>query len=145
MRRLALAIVFTLGTIGLGLAQAQTPATDDHSAHHPAQDSAPVPQASPAQPGQSSGGAMGGQPRAMMQGMMQMMQGMQGMMRMMHQQAQPDQRQTARAPAMQECPMMFGGAGTSSDSATMQAMMQMMQGMMQMMQSQMQSGQRGPQ
>jgi hypothetical protein len=145
MRRLALAIVFTLGTVGFGFGQAQTPATDDHSAHHPTQEATPSPQTLPAQPGQSSGSTMGGQPRAMMQGMMQMMQGMQGMMRTMHQQAQSGQRQTGRAPMMQECPMMSGGAGTSSDAATMQAMMQMMQGMMQMMQSQMQPGQRGPQ
>jgi hypothetical protein len=130
MRKLALAVAFTLETIGFAFAQ--TPATEDHSAHHPAQDSATSSQTSPA------GGTTSG-----MQGMMQMMQGMQGMMRMMHQQAQSDQKQTARAPApaMQDCLMMSRGAGTTTDSATTQAMMQIMQGMMQMMQSQMQSGQ----
>lgn len=136
MHRIALVVAFTVGTIGLAFGQAST--AEDHSAHHPAQNSAT---SSQAQPGSSSAGATSGEPRAMMQGMMQMMQGMQGMMGKMHQQAQSDQKQTSQALAMQNCPMMSHGSAAPSDSTTMQAMMQMMQGMMQMMQSQMQSGQ----
>ena len=150
MHRLALVIAFTLGTMGLALAQA--PAAEDHSAHHPPSPSQAAPAPSDSQSGhaaqskpqseQESGGAAADpQMRVMMQGMMQMMQGMQGMMRMMHQQAQPEQRQTVgRAQMMQDCPMMSRAGGTPADATTMLAMMQMMQGMMQMMQSHMQSG-----
>ena len=154
MHRLMLVFAFTLGTIGFAFAQA--PAVDDHSAHHPAQETAPATQSSPAQSdvqsgqaaqskpqsGQASGGAMDGRSaRGMMPGMMQMMQGMQGMMRMMHQQTQAEHQQPARPQTRRDCPMMSGGSGAAADPTSMQAMMQMMQAMMQMMQAQMQPGQ----
>jgi hypothetical protein len=112
MRRIALVVAFTVGMIGLAFGQAST--AEDHSAHHPAQNSAT---SSQAQPGSSSAGATSGEPRAMMQGMMQMMQGMQGMMGKMHQQAQSDQKQSSQALAMQNCPMMSHGSAASSDSS----------------------------
>jgi hypothetical protein len=141
MYRLMFVIAFTLGTIGLALAQA--PAGDDHSAHHPAPGGAAAAPTSPAPPS----GATGGQPPAMMQGMMQMMQGMQTMMRTMHQQAPSDQKQTGQPPTMAGCSMMSRSGGGPADTTSMQAMMRMMMDMMQMMQSQMQSGpmQRTPQ
>jgi hypothetical protein len=141
MHRFTLAVAFTLATIGLALAQA--PAGEDHSAHHPGQGSGSSPPTSAA----PSPGTTGGQPPAMTQGMMQMMQGMQTMMRTMHQQAPSDQKQTGQPSMMAGCPMMSRGGGTAADTTNMQAMMRMMMDMMQMMQSQMQSGQmqRGPQ
>ena len=139
MHRLTFVVAFTLGTIGLAFAQA--PAGEDHSAYHPAQESAAPSPSSPAPPP----GATGTQPPAMMQGMMQMMQGMQTMMRVMHQQATSDQKPTA--PAMQNCPMMPRDSGAAADPTSMQAMMRMMQDMMRVMQSHMSHGQmpRGPQ
>ena len=161
MHRLTLAIALLLGTISIALAQ--SPAPEDHSAHHPAQGTAPALQAPPAQSevksgqeaeskprsaqasggatGPQMGGTMGPQMGGMMPGMMQMMQGMQGMMRMMHPQAQAEQMQPGRTQPRQNCPMMLGATGDAADATRMQAMMQMMQGMMQMMQAQMQSGQ----